>query len=102
MNKTFNEDVLNINKYKSINGIRMYCIKITQSIFKNYLENLKKQKIKEIQNKQEKEKIDNIINNYTSEQIKERLINLTNDYEHRRTISKEEQRKQRELNKLDK
>jgi len=65
VNKTFNEDVLNINKYKSVNGIRMYCIKITQSIFKNYLENLKKQKIKEIQNKQEKEKIDNIINNYT-------------------------------------
>ena len=52
MNKTFNEDVLNINKYKSVNGIRMYCIKTTQSIFKNYLENLKKQKIKKIQKKQ--------------------------------------------------
>ena len=101
MNKTFNEDVLNINKYKSVNRIRMYCIKITQSIFKNYLENLNKQKIKKIQNKQEKER-EKIINNYTQEQSKERLINLTNDYEHRRTISKEEQRKQRELNKLDK
>ena len=56
MNKTFNKDVLNINKYKLINRIRMYSIKTTQLIFKNYLKNFKKQNIKKIQNKQEKKK----------------------------------------------
>ena len=48
-----------------------------------------------------KERVDKEIKNYTIEQSKERLNNLINDYQHRQVMAKEEQRRQRELNKLD-
>ena len=105
INKVFREDYNKINSYKSTSPIKKYQIKSTHPILKSYLENFKTQRIKDLQDKKEvekKERVDKEIKTYTIEQSKERLNNLISDYPHRQAMSREEQRRQRELNKLDK
>ena len=51
---------------------------------------------------EKKERVDKEIKTYTIEQSKERLNNLISDYPHRQAMAREEQRRQKELNKLDK
>ena len=105
INKVFREDYNKINSYKSTSPIKKYQIKTTHPILKSYLENFKTQRIKDLQDKKEvekKERVDKEIKNYTIEQSKERLNNLISDYPHRQAMAREEQRRQRELNKLDK
>ena len=104
INKVFRDDYNNINKYKSVAAIRKYEIKTNDKLLKSYLENFKTQRIRDLQDKKEvekKERVDKEIKNYTIEQSKERLNNLINDYQHRQVMAREEQRRQRELNKLD-
>lgn len=105
INRKFIEDYDKINKYKSVSYIRKYNLKTSQPILVEYLENFKIQKIKEIQHKQEEEKkakVDESIKNYTQQRSKERLHVLTEDYEHNKIMRKEDQRKQRAFNALDK
>ena len=104
INKVFREDYNKINSYKSTSPIKKYQIKTTHPILKSYLENFKTQRIRDLQDKKEvekKERVDKEIKTYTIEQSKERLNNLISDYQHRQVMAKEEQRRQRELNKLD-
>ena len=105
INRRFREDYDKINEYKSVKYIRKYNLKTSQPILVEYLENFKIQKIKEIQHKKEEEKkakVDEAIKNYTQQQSKERLHVLTEDYEHNKIMRKEDQRKQRAFNVLDK
>ena len=105
INRRFREDYDKINEYKSVSYIRKYNLKTSQPILVEYLENFKIQKIKEIQHKKEEEKkakVDESIKNYTQQRSKERLHVLTEDYEHNKIMRKEDQRKQRAFNTLDK
>ena len=105
INKRFREDYDKINEYKSVKYIRKYNLKTSQPILVEYLEDFKIQKIKEIQHKKEEEKkakVDEDIKNYTQQRSKERLHVLTEDYEHNKIMRKEDQRKQRAFNVLDK
>ena len=105
INRRFREDYDKINEYKSVSYIRKYNLKTSQPDLIKYLENFKIQKIKEIQHKKEEEKkakVDEDIKNYTQQRSKERLHVLTEDYEHNKIMRKEDQRKQRAFNALDK
>jgi len=105
INRRFREDYDKINEYKSVKYIRKYNLKTSQPDLIKYLEDFKIQKIKEIQHKKEEEKkakIDEDIKNYTQQRSKERLHVLTEDYEHNKIMRKEDQRKQRAFNALDK
>ena len=105
INRRFREDYDKINEYKSVSYIRKYNLKTSQPDLIKYLENFKIQKIKEIQHKKEEEKkakVDEDIKNYTQQRSKERLNVLTEDYEHNKIMRKEDQRKQRAFNVLDK
>ena len=105
INRRFREDYDKINEYKSVSYIRKYNFKTSQPDLIKYLEDFKIQKIKEIQHKKEEEKkakVDESIKNYTQQRSKERLHVLTEDYEHNKIMRKEDQRKQRAFNVLDK
>ena len=105
INRRFREDYDKINEYKSVSYIRKYNLKTKQPILVKYLEDFKIQKIKEIQHKKEEEKkakVDEAIKNYTQQQSKERLNVLTEDYEHHKIMRKEDQRKQKAFNEIDK
>ena len=105
INRRFREDYDKINEYKSVSYIRKYNFKTSQPDLIKYLEDFKIQKIKEIQHKKEEEKkakVDEDIKNYTQQRSKERLHVLTEDYEHNKIMRKEDQRKQRAFNALDK
>ena len=105
INRRFREDYDKINEYKSVSYIRKYNLKTSQPDLIKYLEDFKIQKIKEIQHKKEEEKkakVDEDIKNYTQQRSKERLNVLTEDYEHHKIMRKEDQRKRRAFNVLDK
>ena len=105
INRIFIEDYDKINNYKSVNSIRKYNLKTSQPDLIKYLENFKIEKIKEIQHEKEekkKVKVDEAIKNYTQQQSKERLNVLTEDYEHHKIMRKEDQRKQKAFNEIDK
>ena len=105
INKIFIDDYDKINNYKSVSSIRKYNLKTSQPDLIKYLEKFKIEKIKEIQHEKEekkKVKVDEAIKNYTQQQSKERLNVLTEDYEHHKIMRKEDQRKQKAFNEIDK
>ena len=105
INRIFIEDYDKINDYKSVSFIRKYNLKTSQPDLIKYLEKFKIEKIKEIQHEKEekkKVKVDEAIKNYTQQQSKERLNVLTEDYEHHKIMRKEDQRKQKAFNEIDK